>query len=117
MRTDYQREWVRADYQKNPTKYCKIASARYHLAKALFLRQLGGKCGLCGYNRNPRILQFDHITPVMRNSKKRVGGFLNVACAKGLRNPAVWDELHTNIQLLCPNCHAEKTQEQITKHA
>jgi len=62
-------------------------------------------------------LQFDHITPVMRNSKKRVGGFLNVACAKGLRNPAVWDELHTNIQLLCPNCHAEKTQEQITKHA
>lgn len=90
--------------------------ARYHALKAseaprrrVYQEQLKAKarsvlmnrCVRCGFNANPNILQLDHIIPIggRRHTRRN--------------NDQEWLRVSrgdsTNLQLLCPTCHAEKT--------
>ena len=62
-------------------------------------------CAKCGYNLNHAALQLDHIIP-RKDSKKRWTG------------PKWWKQAEElisdpNIQVLCANCHAIKTRENL----
>lgn len=57
---------------------------------------LGGKCSLCGYDKEPRILQFHHLN----GKSDKIG---NISEMKSLRKIT---EESKKCALLCPNCHA-----------
>ncbi len=80
------------------------------LNQACFLRQVGGKCEHCGYNKRPDILQFDHIIPRRKTPKKGNPrrAFPQLISFYSIRSPKLWDEFN-KIQVLCPNCHVIKT--------
>ncbi|MCP4900214.1 MAG: hypothetical protein GY906_24850 [bacterium] len=73
--------------------------------KMYLLRQVGGKCELCGWKERPDVLQFDHIVPFQR--KKETNSFW---AGRVITNPKIWDEFH-HTQVLCPNCHSIKTKD------
>src|SRR5260221_8060048 len=72
------------------------------LKKAAVL-QLGGKCCRCGYDKCLQALEFDHINP--KEKKYEITGLLR---AKKHLRPLLQEELK-KCQLLCANCHREKT--------
>ncbi len=61
---------------------------------------LGGQCK-CG-DTNPFHLQIDHIAPIHQIAKHRV-------CLHTIYRKIADGKKMPNIQLLCANCHAEKT--------
>jgi hypothetical protein len=75
------------------------------------LLKLESKCCKCGYNKNPEVLCFDHLNP---NDK-----ISNITCmikklvfTKQSNRQAIKDLIYEEIkkcQILCFNCHAEKT--------
>lgn len=73
---------------------------RFQDNKFMFLRQLGGKCELCGFG-DYRALQFDHLDP-----KKKTRNMPAYFRYKDLAE--AFNELH-NCRLLCANCHAIET--------
>lgn len=80
---------------------CRAAavSRRRQKVKAILVREAGGKCCLCGYDRNMRALHFHHVNP----AQKRIE--IN---AKGIALSL--DTLRVEARkcvLLCSNCHAE----------
>lgn len=77
------------DYMKN----------RYHSVRNKIIQDLGGKCNRCGSKDN---LHLDHKD----KSKKQ----LNMADAHSVADSKLKEELK-NIQLLCEDCHKQKTRE------
>jgi hypothetical protein len=77
-----------------------LKKQRYIDNKFMFLRQLGGKCELCGF-QDWRALQFDHTDP-----KKKTRNLPSFFRYKDLAK--AFNELH-NCRLLCANCHAVET--------
>jgi 5-methylcytosine-specific restriction endonuclease McrA len=77
------------------------ASERERL-RALALQVAGGECVHC-HNKDPRVLHFDHVIPIMgsirRPSPQAVYRSVIEGSARGL-------------QLLCANCHAIKIHEE-----
>ena len=58
-------------------------------------------CAVCGYNKHPAALHFDHIDPTTKE------------CELGdntVSMPRILKEIE-KCQVLCANCHAEKTWE------
>jgi hypothetical protein len=71
---------------------------RRRKAKEILVREAGGRCQLCGYDRSQTALQFHHLDP---NTKE-----FGVA-HRGARGI---ERLRAEIRkcvLLCSNCHAE----------
>jgi transposase len=71
---------------------------RRRKAKAILVREAGGRCQLCGYDRSQAALQFHHLDPAAKEFGVARRG------ARGI------DRLRAEIQkciLLCSNCHAE----------
>lgn len=62
---------------------------------------LGGECVDCG-NRDVRVLQFDHIIPVMRKRSGSNSYKVALAIVRGTLNSK-------EIALRCANCHVLKT--------
>lgn len=82
-------------------KRCRSAavSRRRRKVKAILVKEAGGACALCGYDRNMRALHFHHLLP----SEKR-----HEINAKGVA--IALEKLRAEAQkcvLLCSNCHAE----------
>jgi transposase len=82
-------------------KRCRseAVSRRRRKVKAILVSEAGGRCRICGYDRNMRALHFHHLDPAM----KRLA--IN---AKGIA--LALDTLRAEAQkcvLLCSNCHAE----------
>lgn len=78
----------------------QVRMTKKHMETKLFLvEKFGGKCKECGYNHQPRILQFHHLDP----SKKEFG-----ISERGRYNINGLIEECEKCDLLCPNCHAEK---------
>jgi 5-methylcytosine-specific restriction endonuclease McrA len=64
---------------------------------------LGGKCTQCGYYKDDRALQIDHILPILlgrRRDEMRHSQQFHLDIINGERD---------NLQLLCANCHAIKS--------
>ena len=71
--------------------------------KKAFLRQykMERGCAVCGYNKMPAVLELDHID----RSKKTMR-------MKKAAQHMSWARIHAeleNCQVLCANCHREKT--------
>ena len=72
-------------------------------------------CEICGYNKHPRALSFDHINPSDKNPLVKNGGEGTKTKAGGM-----WQLLHAHVPLrvmmdewrkcriLCMNCHMEQ---------
>lgn len=85
------------------TTECKDCKKAYQLIRNRKLRQLrkdfifskGNRCNSCNlYNENPRFFDIDHIIPVVKTKEPR-------------SLPSYYDD--KKLQVLCPNCHREKT--------
>ena len=68
--------------------------------KLQFINQSGGKCAICGYNKNISALIFHHLDPKEKDFK------LDVRSLSNRTNDKNNQELSKCI-LLCSNCHAE----------
>lgn len=72
---------------------------RRRLVKEMLVREAGGRCVICGYDRYLGSLQFHHLDPAMKRMARSARG---VAFAiDRLREEA------GKCVLLCSNCHAE----------
>ena len=82
-------------------KRCRsdAVSRRRRRVKETLVREAGGRCRICGYDRNMRALHFHHLDP---SSKRHEINAKGVAIAL--------DKLRVEARkcvLLCSNCHAE----------
>lgn len=68
--------------------------------KILFVKQFGGKCSICGYNKNYGALTFHHKDP----SEKEMG--LDMRRMSNNSMVRLQAEI-AKCQLLCHNCHSE----------
>lgn len=101
-----QRRWCSPEYYKrtssniNKRRKWKVSRRRHWLNRYKLIKG----CGRCGYNENGAALHFDHIDP----SKKvdQVSRML-----KGNRRNLI--EEVRKCRILCANCHAVKTYEDI----
>jgi hypothetical protein len=66
--------------------------------KAILVAEAGGRCRICGYDRDLGALHFHHLDPTMKRLQISRGIGLPL---KALRNEA------RKCVLLCSNCHAE----------
>lgn len=94
------------------TKYCSITCKnRFHQGyvtqknrgltrKLNFIRSRGGKCTICGYDKNLAALVFHHTDPSRKEFKMDMRSRSNRTLDR------VVDELDKCI-LVCRNCHAE----------
>lgn len=64
------------------------------------LRKLGGRCSICGYNRNMSALTFHHLNPDEKNFK------LDIRSLSNRKQSRITAELR-KCTLVCHNCHAE----------
>lgn len=72
--------------------------------KQELIQMLGGACAICGYDKNPAALEFDHKEP----SQKR----FSIGAGLSQRNKIPWLEVVEEAQkcrLLCANCHRDVT--------
>ena len=83
----------------------KEAGARYKREHKQRLRDAVSKikseqgCAICGYNKHPAALQFDHLDPTTKE--------FNVGSA--VSNSFGWSRIQAEIEkcrVLCANCHA-----------
>lgn len=93
-----------AELIRGREKYEAIVKPSRRKRKITLVMMMGGKCVICGYNKNLGALDFDHINP---KEKCRVIGNL-----LAINKPWAWEtalEEAKKCQLLCANCHREKT--------
>lgn len=75
-----------------------VAGHRRRL-KELLIAEAGGRCVVCGYDRQPRALEFHHLDPVDKKfALSRRGVTLSLEALRAEARKCV---------LLCSNCHAE----------
>jgi hypothetical protein len=84
-RADYQREYMRN---------------RYHSTRERIIKELGSKCAKCGKKSGP--FHFDHID----KKKKRIRG----SDVHSVNDKDLEKEIK-NLQLLCVDCHKQKTHD------
>lgn len=68
--------------------------------KLTFIKELGGKCKLCGYNKNLAALEFHHREPSTKLLRLDLRSLSNHS-VKVLRQELI------KCDLLCSNCHKE----------
>lgn len=92
---------------KNPVQR-KLAANNYHNyqkkrgldRKIMFINQLGGKCSICGYNKNYGSLTFHHLNPNEKEFTLDMRKMSNNSFVKLQKEVS-------KCQLLCHNCHME----------
>ncbi|SRR6266542_361609 len=81
-------------------KYRKYQRKTRRLRKRLLVQLLGGRCGICGYDKDcPAAYSFHHRDPASKKFEISTRGLLGR-----------WDELLAEVRkcvLLCCRCHAE----------
>jgi hypothetical protein len=83
-------------------KKCRMdrVAAQRRKNKLTLIREHGGRCIVCGYNRSPRALHFHHIDPTTKE-------FGLAHKSRGTRRIASLRAESLKCVLLCSNCHAE----------
>jgi 5-methylcytosine-specific restriction endonuclease McrA len=74
-------------------------AARRRQIKAILVKEAGGRCRLCGYDRYAGALQFHHLDPGAKRFSLSVRGLT--------RSLEKAREEASKCVLLCSNCHAE----------
>ena len=74
--------------------------ARGRERKLKLIELLGGRCSMCGYERNHAALEFHHIDPRHKVFQLDTRSLANLQWAQILVEAG-------KCQLLCSNCHAE----------
>jgi 5-methylcytosine-specific restriction endonuclease McrA len=82
----------------------KYMADRYRRRQEIAKAALGGKCSKCGSTED---LEFDHVIP-----QKKAGGFTITKRLAGVAESKLQEEIK-KCQLLCWDCHNEKTQEEL----
>jgi predicted HNH restriction endonuclease len=79
-------------------KFCNTTDIRERAAKRKqeFVDYKGGKCELCGYDKNIAALDFHHVDPSIKESK--LSDFRSLAAARVELDKCI---------LICSNCHRE----------
>lgn len=80
---------------------CRVESVARHRRqlKDQLVREAGGRCAVCGYNRHSRALGFHHLDPQTKKSAlSQRGVTLSLEAMRAEASKCV---------LLCANCHAE----------
>jgi 5-methylcytosine-specific restriction endonuclease McrA len=77
----------------------EAVSKRRREVKAILVREAGGRCALCGYDRCIGALAFHHVDPRSKSFGLAEGGLA--------RSLAKSREEVAKCVLLCANCHAE----------
>ena len=95
----YKAEW----YKKNKERILDKTNKQYKERREQLIEQLGGKCvgykKVCGVTEN---LQFDHKDPRTKS--------FTIAPKLTSSIEVLYEEVD-KCQLLCPDCHLEKTKE------
>jgi transposase len=77
----------------------EAASERRRGLKLTLVREAGGQCALCGYDRHVGALHFHHLDPLAKQ--------MNVGSGAVATSLEVLREEARKCVLLCANCHAE----------
>ena len=80
--------------------------------RAKALQMLGNQCVRCGITDH-RVLQIDHITPLLRNQS---GKDYKDTAQQVLQSAAMCQDIDAIYQLLCANCHQIKTYHDGKEH-
>lgn len=109
------------EYRKRPhviearkrevAKYYQYRKDKWKEYKKFYIQlrqEKGGKCSLCGYHKNIRILQFHHLRDKL-DEVCRYRGPMSKNIETRIRIEA------EKCVLLCPNCHWEITLKEIDK--
>lgn len=72
------------------------AAVRRNLNKAILVKEHGGKCVYCGYNKCLAALDFHHLDPTLKSGHVR--NFYALASAR---------KEAAKCELVCSNCHRE----------
>jgi transposase len=88
----------RGSYRCKQCRMERVARRRREIKRTL-VREAGGKCVLCGYDKHLEALQFHHLDPRLKEFHLGQGGVSRslARCRAEARKCA----------LLCANCHAE----------
>ena len=91
---------------KNTRTYCKeceSSRAKENYQKTqTYIRQLKTKCQICGYDKNPSVLEYHHSD----NNKENVLAKLCSRHLSSIQKNRIDEEIK-KCQLLCANCHRE----------
>jgi transposase-like protein len=96
--------WTRFRRVGSQTNYrcatCVIeaVSLRRRVVTEILIGEAGGRCRICGYDRNAAALQFRHVDPATKSFTLRNGDTRSLARMRAEAAKCV---------LLCANCHAE----------
>jgi hypothetical protein len=94
------------------TKFCSSSCKNNHLQsyeaqqarglkrKKLYVGKMGGRCSICGYNKNFSALTFHHVDPKGKLFQ------LDLRSLSNRKQSLIDDEIKKCI-LVCSNCHAE----------
>lgn len=89
----------KTSHQINPNSYI-LQKKRGLERKKQFIENLGGKCQICGYNKNIAALEFHHIEPSTKKFQ------LDVRHLSNTNMQTLQEEIKKCI-LVCANCHRE----------
>lgn len=93
-----------AELERTKAKYHRLVKPARMARKIKLIQIMGGKCQKCGYAKSAAALDFDHINP---STKKRTLSHLLASQEPEAFEMAI--EEAKQCQLLCSNCHREKT--------
>lgn len=97
--TGFQKKFC-SDTCKNAKYQYSYQKRKRYSRKLELIKLKGGKCDICGYNKNAAALAFHHIIPENKGFKMNSRNL----CSKS------WTEIlkeSEKCQLLCHNCHME----------
>jgi len=94
---EYQRNWRKRSAEKIREYKSKVELPRLNGKIKSLKDKKGGKCQICGYNREIKILHFHHAYPY--NKKFEIGN-------KRYKSIEELEKEANKCVLLCPNCHA-----------
>jgi len=98
---EYQRDWYKKNLLENREKRRKNNEKR----RLEIIIEMGSKCKHCGYDKDIRALQIDHVNG-QGNKERKSFGHSQSALNKKVRSEPV------KYQLLCANCNWIKRYEQ-----
>ncbi len=112
----YFAKYMREYRQKNPQYLEKDLERRKNLRKKLLDILGGAKCSHCGFDKDVRVLQIDHINNEGAKDARSFGGSFKMY-RHYVTNPEI---AKIKLQILCANCniikqHNEKTWKSPTK--
>lgn len=93
-------------------KYSRVVRVQRMERKKQLLRMMGGRCCLCGYSKSAAALDFDHIGGETHRGNPNQHKRRTVSHLLAMNSVSAWRlavEEAKKCQILCANCHREKT--------